>query len=87
MQSPQVNLVIFTGSTEVGIATALSAAKNLTHVALELGGDDASVVLKDADVALVATEVPWGGNVQRRSGVLREQTLPRCPLPRSRTMR
>lgn len=58
--SPDVNLITFTGSTEVGIATALSAARNLTHVALELGGNDAFIVLDDADVALAASEVPWG---------------------------
>lgn len=58
--SPDVHLVTFTGSTEVGIATASSTAKNLTHVALELGGNDAFIVLADADVELAASEVPWG---------------------------
>lgn len=59
-QSPDVKLVTFTGSTEVGISVATSAAANLTHVALELGGNDAFIVLEDADVDLAVSEVPWG---------------------------
>jgi acyl-CoA reductase-like NAD-dependent aldehyde dehydrogenase len=57
---PDVNLVTLTGSTEVGIDTAINCAKNLTHVALELGGNDAFIVLEDADVDLAAEELIWG---------------------------
>ena len=57
---PDVNLVTLTGSTEVGIETAKVCAENLTHVALELGGNDAFIVLEDADVALAAKELIWG---------------------------
>ncbi|MCC8127651.1 MAG: aldehyde dehydrogenase family protein [Clostridiales bacterium] len=55
-----VHLITLTGSTEVGIETAITAAKNLTHVALELGGNDAFIVLEDADVDLAVEELIWG---------------------------
>lgn len=58
--NPDVHLVTLTGSTEVGIETAKAAAENLTHVALELGGNDAFIVLDDADVDLATDELIWG---------------------------
>lgn len=57
---PRVHLVTLTGSTEVGISTAQLAAKNLTHAALELGGNDAFIVLEDGDVDLAVEEMIWG---------------------------
>lgn len=58
--NPDVHLVTLTGSTEVGIETAKVAAENLTHVALELGGNDAFLVLEDGDVDLATDELIWG---------------------------
>ncbi len=58
--NPDVHLVTLTGSTEVGIETAEHCAKNLTHVALELGGNDAFIVMDDADVDLATDELIWG---------------------------
>lgn len=55
-----VHLITLTGSTEVGIETAKTAAENLTHVALELGGNDAFLVLEDADIDLATDELLWG---------------------------
>ena len=49
-----------TGSTEVGIETAKTAADHLAHIALELGGNDAFIVLEDGDVDLAAEELIWG---------------------------
>ena len=57
---PRVHLVTLTGSTEVGIDTARIAAGNLTHTALELGGNDAFIVLEDGDVDLAVEEMIWG---------------------------
>ena len=48
-QHPGVQAITLTGSTEVGIETAKNAAANMTHVALELGGNDAFIVLEDGD--------------------------------------
>jgi benzaldehyde dehydrogenase (NAD) len=50
-----LDLVDFTGSREVGLAIAASAATDLRPVRLELGGDNAFVVLDDADVELAAS--------------------------------
>lgn len=57
---PRVHLVTLTGSTEVGIETAKICAANLTHTALELGGNDAFIVLDDGDVDLAVEEMIWG---------------------------
>lgn len=57
---PRVHLVTLTGSTEVGISTAELAAKTLTHTALELGGNDAFILLDDGDVDLAVEEMIWG---------------------------
>lgn len=56
----RVHLVTLTGSTEVGIDTAKLAAETLTHTALELGGNDAFIVLEDGDVDLAVEEMIWG---------------------------
>lgn len=60
VSDPRVHLVTLTGSTEVGIDTAKTAAANLTHTALELGGNDAFIVLDDGDVDLAVEEMIWG---------------------------
>ena len=60
VKDPRVHLVTLTGSTEVGISTAKLAADNLTHTALELGGNDAFIVLDDGDVDLAVEELVWG---------------------------
>ena len=44
---PGVHLVSLTGSTGAGIQTMGTASKNLTHVMLELGGNDAFIMLED----------------------------------------
>ncbi len=45
-----VKIVAFTGSTEVGIAISKAASDTLKRVSLELGGKNAVIVLKDADL-------------------------------------
>jgi acyl-CoA reductase-like NAD-dependent aldehyde dehydrogenase len=49
-----VDAVMFTGSTETGKVVMERAAKTLTPVALELGGKDPMIVLKDADIERAA---------------------------------
>lgn len=58
--NPDVHGITLTGSTEVGIQTAKTAASHLAHIALELGGNDAFIVLDDADVDLAVSEIIWG---------------------------
>jgi acyl-CoA reductase-like NAD-dependent aldehyde dehydrogenase len=58
-----VDVLSFTGSTKVGKLVAAEAAKRLTPVVLELGGNDAMVVLDDADLEQTARAAVWGGMV------------------------
>lgn len=50
LTDPRVDLVSFTGSTDVGRLIAGRAADTLKRVFLELGGKSAMVVLEDADL-------------------------------------
>jgi acyl-CoA reductase-like NAD-dependent aldehyde dehydrogenase len=52
-----VKVISFTGSTEVGIKLSETAAKTLKRVALELGGKNAVIVLKDADLDLAVNAI------------------------------
>ncbi|MDQ3733082.1 MAG: aldehyde dehydrogenase family protein [Actinomycetota bacterium] len=54
---PEVDVVSFTGSTQVGRHVAATAAATVKRVCLELGGKSASIVLPDAElqVAVSAT--------------------------------
>ncbi|HVC71621.1 MAG TPA: aldehyde dehydrogenase family protein [Acidimicrobiales bacterium] len=51
VSSPDVDMVSFTGSTEVGIRIAQSGAATMKRLLLELGGKGACLVFDDADVA------------------------------------
>ena len=50
VESPITKMVTMTGSTPTGQAIFRSAAKNLTHVQLELGGKAPCIVFADADI-------------------------------------
>ncbi len=50
---PRVDFITFTGSTRAG--AAIKAASGLRRVALELGGNNATIVHDDADLAAAAT--------------------------------
>ncbi len=56
VSAPEVDMIHFTGSTEVGLEIAQEAAKGLKKVGLELGGNNAMIVLADADIELAATK-------------------------------
>jgi acyl-CoA reductase-like NAD-dependent aldehyde dehydrogenase len=51
---PDVAKVSFTGSTATGKRVMENAASSLKRITLELGGNDAAIVLDDVDVAKVA---------------------------------
>lgn len=54
VQHPHINAVTFTGSNEIGCALYVDAAKRGIPVQCEMGGKNALVVLKDADLPLAA---------------------------------
>ncbi|MBR7502468.1 aldehyde dehydrogenase family protein, partial [Mycobacterium tuberculosis] len=55
-----VDKVMFTGSTATGQAIMRAAADNLARLTLELGGNDAGIVLEDADPKAIAADLFWG---------------------------
>ncbi|WP_411152326.1 aldehyde dehydrogenase family protein [Streptomyces sp. A30] len=50
MSHPTPRKIAFTGSIPTGKAVAVAAAHDLKRVTLELGGNDAAIVLDDADI-------------------------------------
>ncbi len=55
-----VDMVTFTGSTDVGRAIAAAASGTLKKVALELGGKNPQVIFPDADLESAADAVTFG---------------------------
>jgi acyl-CoA reductase-like NAD-dependent aldehyde dehydrogenase len=58
---PDVRKISFTGSVATGKLVAAAAAPDLKRFTLELGGNDAAIILDDADPATIAAGVFWGG--------------------------
>jgi acyl-CoA reductase-like NAD-dependent aldehyde dehydrogenase len=56
---PGIRHVTFTGSVPTGRAVARAAAASLTRVTLELGGNDAAVLLDDVDMERIADRLFW----------------------------
>jgi acyl-CoA reductase-like NAD-dependent aldehyde dehydrogenase len=54
---PDVAKVSFTGSTVTGRKVAQTAASSLKRLTLELGGNDAGIVLDDVDVSKIAERI------------------------------
>lgn len=48
----RVDLVSFTGSTPVGLELSLAVAKRFGRSLLELGGNNATIVMPDGDLEL-----------------------------------
>lgn len=57
---PDIGKVSFTGSTATGKRVMESAAQTLKRVTLELGGNDAAIVLPDVDPKTIAPQLFWG---------------------------
>ena len=55
---PDIDFINFTGSTEVG--TRISKITTMVPLLMELGGKDAAIVLKDADLELAASNIVSG---------------------------
>jgi acyl-CoA reductase-like NAD-dependent aldehyde dehydrogenase len=59
VDSPDVDVISFTGSTATGKAIAQAAGRRLKRLSLELGGKNAIVVLADADLELAVEGILW----------------------------
>jgi acyl-CoA reductase-like NAD-dependent aldehyde dehydrogenase len=59
-EHPDVAKVMFTGSTGAGREIIKSSANNLARLTLELGGNDAGIVLPGTDPAAIAENLFWG---------------------------
>ena len=60
VEHPAVRVISFTGSTRAGRAVGELGAKHLKRVHLELGGNNAMLVLDDVDVPQAVSAGAWG---------------------------
>ncbi len=56
---PGIDKISFTGSVPTGKAIMAAASETLKRVTLELGGNDAGIVLEDADPAVIGKDLFW----------------------------
>ncbi len=61
VRHPDVRMIAFTGSTEVGQGIMRMAADEMKHIHLELGGKDPLIVCADAEIEAAAQAAVWGG--------------------------
>jgi aldehyde dehydrogenase (NAD+) len=59
VESPDVQVISFTGHTSTGKSIAERAGRRLKRVSLELGGKNGVVVLRDADLDLATDGILW----------------------------
>lgn len=57
---PDIDKIMFTGSTKTGRKIVESSSNNLARLTLELGGNDAGIVLPGTSVASIAENLFWG---------------------------
>ncbi len=57
---PAIGKIMFTGSTATGKAIIKSSADSVKRLTLELGGNDAGIVLPDVDPKAIAEGLFWG---------------------------
>ncbi len=57
---PGIDKIMFTGSGRTGAKVAEAAARNMVPATLELGGNDAAIMLPDADPKAMAMGLFWG---------------------------
>ncbi|MDR6507955.1 aldehyde dehydrogenase family protein [Arthrobacter oryzae] len=59
-EHPAIGKIMFTGSTAAGRSIIKSSADTVKRLTLELGGNDAGIVLPDADPKEIAEGLFWG---------------------------
>ncbi|WP_205603359.1 aldehyde dehydrogenase family protein [Heyndrickxia shackletonii] len=59
VEHPDIDVISFTGSNEVGRTIAEKCGKTLKRVSLEMGGKNAIIVMDDADLDLAVEGILW----------------------------
>jgi aldehyde dehydrogenase family 7 protein A1 len=77
VKDPRINLVSFTGSTNIGRYVSAEVARRFGKSLLELGGNNASVVMPDSDMDMAFTGSVFGavGTAGQRCTTLRRLFL------------
>ncbi|MGE0552076.1 MAG: aldehyde dehydrogenase family protein [Gemmatimonadales bacterium] len=57
---PDINKIVFTGSVRTGKSVMTGAAETLKRLTLELGGNDAGIILPGTDVEPLLEKLFWG---------------------------
>jgi NAD(P)-dependent dehydrogenase (short-subunit alcohol dehydrogenase family) len=78
---PEADKISFTGSTQTGRRVFESASQTLKHLTLELGGNDAGIVLRDVDVDAAIAPIFWGMWLSGPAGQTGSRPWPRPSLP------
>jgi acyl-CoA reductase-like NAD-dependent aldehyde dehydrogenase len=60
---PDISKIVFTGSTSTGRRVMAAGASTLKRLTLELGGNDAGILLEDIDPSAVAEQIFWAAFV------------------------
>ena len=60
IEDPRVRRLSFTGSTEIGRQLAEKAGRHIKRIALELGGSDPVIILRDADIDYAVNAATFG---------------------------
>ena len=60
VESEKIDKIMFTGSTRTGKRIVEASSGNLKRLTLELGGNDAGIVLDDVDPKAIAEGLFWG---------------------------
>ena len=82
---PDVDKISFTGSTPTGKRIMASSADTLKRLTLELGGNDAAIVLDDVDPKAQAENL-FGCAFMNSGQVCVAPLLPAAPAPRPPTL-
>lgn len=61
IENQDIDMLFFTGSTEIGKKVNVEAAKRLIPAIMELGGKDVAIVTENANLDRAAHGVLWGG--------------------------
>jgi phenylacetaldehyde dehydrogenase len=74
----RVGKVMFTGSVKTGMKVIEASAGNMPRLTLELGGNDAAIVLPDVDPQAIAEGLFWGRIHQQRPDLCRDEAAVRA---------